>query len=457
MGKDNGGSNIYEEKSIQYLIFMFSFPTICSLVLESVASMIDTAFAGHLGSLSSIALSAMGILSPVLLLLVAAQLIFGVSTSIVISKRIGEQDNDKINNTFKVGLYSSLIFGALLSLLIYIVQDALLRMLGASGQVLILAKQYLNVAIIFNVFSTVGYMLVNVIRVFGHPRMELIIGVLSTIINITFNIIFTFVYDMGILGIALSTLVSEVFYLGISVLFLLKNKLWIKKSNISFNEYITIMISLIKIGFVQFLMQALNSVSGFIINKMLIRYGNLSYVGAWSICSNINMVILLPLIGLTQGVQSIIAYFHGSKNQEKKHIVKTKVLKYSLIYSISVSILVFMFANITLKIFTNDIELVRLAIPIIRIVVTGFPFLGIIYTMITFMQVSGQESVASKLEVVRQVCILIPLSIILPVVFSKTSIVNVRPEIGIFLAIPISTIILLLLYSKKLKKLLSKT
>ncbi|RDY25414.1 MATE family efflux transporter, partial [Romboutsia weinsteinii] len=76
-------NDIFEQKSVSQLIFIFSLPSICSLVLESVASMIDTAFAGHLGAMSASALSAMGILSPILSLLIAAQLIFGVSTSIV--------------------------------------------------------------------------------------------------------------------------------------------------------------------------------------------------------------------------------------------------------------------------------------------------------------------------------------------------------------------------------------
>ena len=83
---------LFENKSIQHLIVLFSFPTIFSLVLESFVSMIDTAFAGHLGSMSSIALSAMGLLTPILQILLAAQLIFGVSTSIVVSKRLGEKN-----------------------------------------------------------------------------------------------------------------------------------------------------------------------------------------------------------------------------------------------------------------------------------------------------------------------------------------------------------------------------
>ena len=446
--------NIFEKKSIQHLIILFSFPTICSLVLESLSSMIDTAFAGHLGENSSAALSAMGILSPILLLLIAAQLIFGVSTSIVISKKLGEDNKEAINNTFKVGFYASFISSALISLFIFLFQNQLLHILGASGEVLLLAKSYLNIAIIFNIFSSVGYMLLNNIRVFGYPKMEIIVGVLSTLIHTVFNVIFTFVFDMGIVGIGLSTLASEIFYFSFAIIFLIKKGLWIKKSTLDFMEFKSILISLVKIGFVQFLMQSLNSISGLIINKVLIKYGSVSYIGAWSICSNINMVVLLPLIGLTQGAQSVIAYFHGKKDKVKEKSVKHKIIKYSLIYSISITILICLFAGNVAKLFTNDISLVVLAKPMIRIVLAGFPLLGILYALITFMQVSGDEVSASKIELIRQIVLLIPLTILLPLIFSKYNIMNISPQLAVFFAIPMSTLILVLIYSKKIKMIL---
>ncbi len=446
--------NIFETKSIQHLIALYSLPTIFSLVLESLTSMIDTAFAGHLGSISSAALSAMGILNPILLLLIAAQLIFGVSTSIVISKGLGENNKEKINSTFKVGFYSCFISSTIISLLIFLFQDSLLNLLGASGQVKILAKEFLNIAIIFNVFSSVGYMLVNNIRAFGYPKIEVLVGALSTIINIVFNVILTFVFSMGIIGIGLSTLISEIFYFSFSIIFLIKKGLWIKKSTLDYMEFKNILISIVKIGFVQFLMQSLNSISGLIINRILLKYGSVSYIGAWSICSNINMVILLPLIGLTQGAQSVIAYFYGKKDKVKEKKVKNKIIKYSLIYSISITILICLFAGEVSKLFTSDTSLILLAKPMIRIVIAGFPLLGILYALITFMQVSGDEVSASKIELIRQIVLLIPLTILLPFIFSKYNILDVSPQLAVFFAMPISTLILIISYSKKIKTIL---
>ncbi|MTK70562.1 MATE family efflux transporter [Turicibacter sanguinis] len=442
---------LFENKSIQHLIVLFSFPTIFSLVLESFVSMIDTAFAGHLGSMSSIALSAMGLLTPILQILLAAQLIFGVSTSIVVSKRLGEKNQEKVNETFTIGFYGCGLFSIAISLLIFLLQDPLLFVLGASGEVRRYALQYLNLALIFNIFNSLGYMLVNMIRVFGYPKMEIIIGVISTLSNVFFNVLFTFILGLGFIGIAFATLTSSVIYFSCAVLFLMHKKLWMKKVHLTINPSKEILISIIKIGFVQFLMQALNSVSGFVINRRLIGLGYVSSIGAFAICNNINTVILLPLIGLTQGSQSVIAYFHGRQNHQSERIAKQKIVNYSLIYALVITIVSLLWTRPLLMIFTSDESLIQSAIPILRIMVAGFPFMGIIYTLITFMQVSKEEAKASQLEVVRQIVLLIPLVIVFSVLFSRFNIFNISAEQGMFLAFPLTNMIIVLFYFKKIK------
>ncbi|MCU7212307.1 MATE family efflux transporter [Turicibacter sanguinis] len=442
---------LFENKSIQHLIVLFSFPTIFSLVLESFVSMIDTAFAGHLGSMSSIALSAMGLLTPILQILLAAQLIFGVSTSIVVSKRLGEKNQEKVNETFTIGFYGCGVFSIAISLLIFLLQDPLLFVLGASGEVRRYALQYLNLALIFNIFNSLGYMLVNMIRVFGYPKMEIIIGVISTLSNVFFNVLFTFILGLGFIGIAFATLTSSVIYFSCAVLFLMHKKLWMKKVHLTINPSKEILISIIKIGFVQFLMQALNSVSGFVINRRLIGLGYVSSIGAFAICNNINTVILLPLIGLIQGSQSVIAYFHGRQNHQSERIAKQKIVNYSLIYALVITIVSLLWTRPLLMIFTSDESLIQSAIPILRIMVAGFPFMGIIYTLITFMQVSKEEAKASQLEVVRQIVLLIPLVIVFSVLFSRFNIFNISAEQGMFLAFPLTNMIIVLFYFKKIK------
>lgn len=135
-------------------------------------------------------------------------------------------------------------------------------------------------------------------------------------------------------------------------------------------------------------------------------------------------------------------------------MVKSKIVKYSLIYSICVTVLVYIFSHEILNIFTEDSNLIMLSIPIIKIVVITFPLVGLIYTLITFMQVLGQESSASKLELMRQVVLTIPLVIIIPILFSNYNILNVEPQLAVFFSMPISTILIIIIYFKKIKAIL---
>lgn len=433
--------NIFERYSVNKLIFMFSTPAIFSLMLESLTSVIDTAFAGRLGEMSENAISAMGVLNPLISMLIAAQLVFGVSTSIMIAKGKGEKNEERINNSFKVGYYSSILLSSFISLIIYLFHEKLLTIIGANGIVRELAKDYLLIALITNVFSSVGYTLVNNVRAFGYPKVEMFITSTATIINISLNILFTFKLNMGLVGIGLATLISEIYYSVLSGGFLLYKKLWFKKSKLTVEQYRETLTSLVKIGFVQFFIQALSSISGFIFNKTILYYSNISYVGVWSIAQKTHSVLILPLVGLTQGIQSVIAYYDGSNNDKRKQEVVKKSILYSLIYGVFITIIIIGFTDFVSRLFTTDNNLIVQSNPVIKVSFIAFPLMGIIYTFISLMQISNREVEAMTIGFLRQIGILIPLVILLPWIFSKTNILGIEPKFSIFFALPISDII----------------
>lgn len=433
--------NVFERYSVNKLIFMFSTPAIFSLMLESLTSVIDTAFAGRLGEMSENAISAMGVLNPLISMLIAAQLVFGVSTSIMIAKGKGEKNEERINNSFKVGYYSSILLSSFISLIIYLFHEKLLTIIGANGIVRELAKDYLLIALITNVFSSVGYTLVNNVRAFGYPKVEMFITSTATIINISLNILFTFKLNMGLVGIGLATLISEIYYSVLSGGFLLYKKLWFKKSKLTVEQYRETLTSLVKIGFVQFFIQALSSISGFIFNKTILYYSNISYVGVWSIAQKTHSVLILPLVGLTQGIQSVIAYYDGSNNDKRKQEVVKKSILYSLIYGVFITIIIIGFTDFVSRLFTTDNNLIVQSNPVIKVSFIAFPLMGIIYTFISLMQISNREVEAMTIGFLRQIGILIPLVILLPWIFSKTNILGIEPKFSIFFALPISDII----------------
>lgn len=243
-----------------------------------MTSVVDTSFAGHLESQSEAALTAMGLLSPLLAMFVALQTLFAISTVIMISKYLGQNDMLKLNKYFKNGFIMTLFVSASTSLLIYLFMNPILSLLGAKAEVYSLAQDYLRIILISNIFSAVGYTLTSSIRAFGKPKTEAIIIVFSVIINIFFNAVLTFGFHLGIVGMALGTLISEVVCALISVVYLVKNKMWFKSHKQSFKELLSMSYDMFKIGFAQTTIQLLAGVSAFIVNYQLLTMGGNSYI-----------------------------------------------------------------------------------------------------------------------------------------------------------------------------------
>ena len=431
--------NVYETYSDNRLIFLFAIPSIISLFLESLTSIIDTAFAGHIPFVSTESLTAIGLLSPVVSILIAAQLLFGVSTGIFISRYLGKNDKEKVNNTFMVGFYINLLFALSISLLLFIFMNPLLHVLGAEGETYILAKEYFSIALISNVFSSVGYNLVNILRAFGYPKLEVTIASFSTILNIIFNFIFTFKMNMGLMGIALGTLLSEVFYTLAGAYFLYKHRLWFSHKKLSKDFVFNIIKKMTKVGFVQFGVQCLTSLSGLIINNRLLYFGGALSVSAWAIAQKIHSAALMPIIGITQGLMSILSYFKGNKNKKRAYSVTKKSIIYSLAYGVSITILIFLFGDYATKIFSDSIDIITASSMVLKISFSLFFMLGIVYTLISLFQVTDKEKYAMALGVVRQLIALVPLAIILPMIFRKD------PVNAIFLSLPLSDFLTLIL------------
>ena len=447
-------NNIYDSYSVNKLIFTFSLPAIFSLIIETMTSVVDTSFAGHLGSQSENALTAMGLISPLLAMFVALQTLFAISTAIMISKYLGRNDMLKLNNYFKSGFIMTLFVSVSTSLLVYLFMNPILSLLGAEAEVYSLAQDYLKVILLSNIFSAIGYTLTSSIRAFGNPKAEAIIIVFSVIINILFNAILTFGFQLGMVGIALGTLISEVVCAFISVVYLVKNKMWFKSNKLALKELINMSYRMFKIGFAQTTIQLLAGVSAFIINYQLLTTGGNSYIAMWNIANKMYMLMLMPIIGITQAVQTIIAYFNGKGDEVKKNMTVKKTVHYCFFYGIGITAIVFLIGKYILLLFTGDKAMIEAVVEIIKVIFISFPILGVTYTIMTLLQVTGREMKAVIIGVTRQVIAIVPLVIVLPYIFSKQSSLTISPSFSIFFAIPLADILTLgiaLMFFRKTK------
>lgn len=127
--------NVYELKPIHALIAAFSIPAILSLAVEIMTSVVDTAFAGHLGKSSVNALTAMGLLSPVLSIFTAFQALYAVSTAIFIARHL--RDLEERNGYFSVGILFTVLTALTVSAFSFFGMDRILCLLGAEEEIFV--------------------------------------------------------------------------------------------------------------------------------------------------------------------------------------------------------------------------------------------------------------------------------------------------------------------------------
>ncbi|MEF9922671.1 MAG: MATE family efflux transporter, partial [Anaerovoracaceae bacterium] len=445
-------NNIYEQESLSKLIFAFGIPSILSLIIEMLTGVVDTAFAGNLPGVGESALSSMALISPMLGIFTALQTLFAMSTGILIARYMNNEEQQ--NRSYVAGVIMTVVVAVVTSLLCYITLPQILSALGASGEILDLAKDYMQIQLISNIFSSIGYTLTCCIRAFGYPKIEVIIITSAVFINIIFNYIFAFTFHMDMAGLALGTFVSEFVCASLSVIFLIKKKLWLKKVSVSISWFTKSVFELFKIGISQTVIQILGGCTGFIINGRLLSLGTMTHVAAWSVVQRLYSLILMPIVGLTQGVQNIISYFGGNHQQEKTKKVSKLTMMYCSSYGIFSLVVVILCGDSLLSIFGGAQEMMKVAETVLLVVFAGFPFIGILYTDMTLLQVTGHEVASVMLILSRQIFFLIPLIYLVPYLVGLSQL-PILPVMALFLCMPIADL-LATIFSLFMKKRLSK-
>lgn len=424
--------NIYEKKSVNALILYFSVPAILSLIVEIMASVVDTAFAGHLGSISVDALTAMGLLTPVLNLFTAVQALFAVSTSVFIAKYLNQKKER--GEYFFAGITMTLVCSALLSGVFLLTLEDVLHLLGAKEQVFALATSYLQIQLVSNLFSAMGYTLTSCIRAFGYPKVEMCLTTLAVFVNILFNAVFVFGCHLGFPGLAYGTLVSEIFCAVGAWLWLLAHHLMPGFPHLSRRLFGSCTVELVKLGIAQTVIQAMGGCTGLFVNHSLMLHMGNAHVAVWNVVQNLYTLLLMPTVGITQGVQTILAYFSGQGREKEKQQAIRSTMVGTVLYGFLAALGVFLFGDRLLSLFVDSNQILNLAGIVLKIVFVSFPLMGVFYTIMTLLEVTEHELKAVGLILTRQVFLMIPLVYLLPILFPHLS-------VSAFLAVPIADLL----------------
>ena len=402
--------------NINKLIWDFSLPAVVGMVVNASYIIINRMFIGHAAEGGRSAIAAITVTFPILILFMAISMLIGVGATTLVSIRLGEQKVDEAEKILGNAL-SLLILGPLiLCAAMYFYIEPLLIFSGAEDNVLPYAIAYLEILIPSMVIMSVSMGMNNFIRAEGNPITAMQTQILGGAINVGCNYIFVMQFGWGVQGAALGSCIGQLFAMiwVLSYFFSQQRSLLkIKLSNLVIDPSLVRLIVII--GMAPFLMQLTASIQQLILNKVLETHGGEVALAAFGIVGSLAQLLIMPIVGLSQGAQPILGYNYGANRFDRVRETLVKSVIYASIFSIFAWLIIHIYPRQLVSLFiSNEPETVVMAAHALEMFFAVLFIVGFQIICSGYFQAIGKPNQATLLSLSRQILFFIPLLIILP-------------------------------------------
>jgi len=444
--KGNKNKKYLEETPLNKLLFSLSMPAFVGMIVMAAYNVIDTIFVVH--GVGPLAIAGLTIIFPIQMINMAISMSLGIGGASIISRRLGEQNNNAAWLAAGNVLSLSFLVGLFLSIFGYVFLDTILSVFGATKEIKPFAADYFSVILLGSPFISFAMAGNNVIRAEGEAKMAMITKLISAGVNLILDPIFIFSLDMGIKGAAWATVISQYSAAGFMFWYFRSGRSSLKITGKHLFIKLIVVKEAFAIGAASLFRQTSGSVIAVILNHLLAKYGGDLAIAAYGLILRIMMFAFMPMFGVVQGVQPIIGYNYGAKNFQRVKESAILAMKVNSLISLSGFIILMLFSKWIYMIFSTDAYLLRLSVDATRIVMLALPVVGLQMIIGSFFQSIGKIMPSMIVSTSRQILFFIPFLFIFSNYFGLE---------GIWLTFPAADIMALLtallLFRKEWKKL----
>lgn len=419
-------------QSIRSLLMKYALPGIIAMTASSLYNMVDSIFIGH--GVGAMALSGLTVAKPFMDICAAFGTLVGVGASSLVAIKLGEKDYRSANDVLANVVLLNVLLGALVMAVGLYWLDPILYAFGASDVTIAYAREYMEIILWGNILTHIYYGLNSMLRSIGHPKIAMYATVLAVVVNIILDPIFIFVLDMGVRGAALATMISQLVSVIIELVIFLNPKeviyfhrgIWRLKRDITMRA--------LGIGTAPFLMHMAACFVVIVLNNQLKRYGGDMAIATFGMTNRFMFFFAMIIMGLNQGMQPIVGYNYGAKLFDRM----VRALKLTAMCATCVMGVLWLFGLVWpegfIRLFTHDEVLIAQSIAPARVMLCTMVMVGLPMVVGNFYTSIGMSGKAIFLSLTRQVLLLIPCILCLPLLFQQ---LNITPIWGVWWSLPI--------------------
>jgi putative MATE family efflux protein len=398
-------------------LWTLAFPIMAGMGIHTLYTIVDMIFIGRLGG---DAIAAVAFNMPLFFLVLG--LSFGVGSGVTasIARFIGAKDKVNADNTAEHAVALGLIISTILTTLGLIYGEDLLQRLGATESVLPLSWDYLKVSLIglpFMVFSTFFR---SILSGEGDMKLPMAVAGLGTILNIILDPIFIFTLGYGVGGAAMASAISQliVFLIFVYMLFV-KEHAYIRFRMRDFSPSIFIIKDIIRVGLPASMSMIIMAFGQLVFNRILVRFST-DAVAAYQVGGRMDMVIFLPIMAIASALTTLVGMFFGAKEIEKiKFIAKYGIIRSMMVTGV-LSIILYIFSPLIVKIFTLDVGIQSIAVTYLRFICLIYPLIAIGMTVGRILQGLGKGLPMLVITSIRILALSAPLALYFIMVLNKS-------------------------------------
>ncbi len=390
------------------LLVKLSIPAVLGLLVQALYSVVDSLFVAHY---SIQALAALTICFPIQLVIIALAVGLEVGGNSLISRLLGAGRLNKANQAAEHLLGLIFIFALLSSLAGVFFSRELISIFSSDPQMIAWGEPYLRIILLGSVTVYIPMVLCGILRAEGNALIPMITMIMGGVLNIILDPWFIFdgwgIAAMGVEGAAWATVLARIISSGfvLAVLLFGKNQISVKRFHLAFDY--RLIWEIFKVGFPIAMVELLGSVMMAGANKIVGFFG-VNALAALGIYFRLHLFILLPVLGIAQGMMPIVGYNFGCGNfsRVKKTIQHGMVLG-SLICLFGFG-LFFGFPGLLMAMFGAEGELMEIGVSVLRIASLGFPLLGVSVIGGVSFQGLGVGYPTFVESLIRQIVVLLP-------------------------------------------------
>ena len=404
-----------ETKDIKTLLWVYAMPSVVSQIIASVYNICDRVFLGQ--CVGALAIAGLAITMPIMNIIHAFGSLVGAGSSARMSIVLGKKDINWAEKILGNSMILTFILGFIFVTGSYAFMDKILTMFGASADTIAYAREYMDIVLPGMFMTTVTFNLTGLIRATGYPNKSMWILVGGAVLNIILDALLIYGLDWGIAGAAWATTISMTCSGIVAIMHFVQPKSFIRFRRHAWRPKGYIFRNILLIGMSPFLMNVAASGVVALLNRQLIHFGGDLAVGAYGIINTFATFAVLLILGVCQGMQPIAGYNYGAGHPHRLKSVYILTMKVNVAIGMVSAILALSIPHILLRAFTNEEELIQIAIPAMRFILVMFALVGFTITNSTFFQSIDKPWIAIVTSLSRQVLFLAPMIYLVPSIF----------------------------------------